>query len=57
MRGAHPLPIFLEEPPGIFRTQKVGHCARRSLRRPWKLGLRIVAIEAAHLLRGKLRKN
>ena len=33
-------------PPGILvvcRTQKVGLCARRSLRRPWKLGLRIVA--------------
>ena len=42
-----PLPIFLEEPPGIFgrrfRTQKAGHCTRRSLRRPWKLWLRIVA--------------
>ena len=27
----------------FFRTQKGSHCARRSLQRPWKLGLRIVA--------------
>ena len=26
----------------FFRTQKGSHCARRSLQRPWKLGLRIV---------------
>ena len=40
--------IFLEVPlTGIFGrflgSQKAGHCARRSLWRPWKLGLRIVA--------------
>ena len=28
---------------GIFYTQMGGHCARRSLQRLWKLGLRIVA--------------
>ena len=39
-------PIFWKYPPEFlveFRTQKGGHCARRYLRRPWKLGLRIVA--------------
>ena len=46
----HPLPIFREVPPGIFGTQKAGHCARRSLRRPWKLGLRIVAWSKPRML-------
>ena len=39
-------PIFWKYPPEClveFRTQKGGHCARRYLRRPWKLGLRSVA--------------
>ena len=38
--------FFWKYPPGFFRvfdTQMGGHCARRSFRRPWKLGLRIVA--------------
>ena len=42
----HTPSIFLEVPEFLvvqFRTQKGGHCARRSLRRPRKLGLRIVA--------------
>ena len=45
-RVAHPHPIFLEVPPGIFvvfGSEMGGDCARRSLRTPWKLGLRIVA--------------
>ena len=47
-RAAHPHPTFLEVPPSptpffvVFRTQIRGHCARCSLRRLWKLGLRIV---------------
>ena len=46
-RAANPHPIFLEVPPWNFwlnfGSQKASHCARRSLRRPWKLRLRIVA--------------
>ena len=41
-----PSQFFWKYPPGFlieFRTQKAGHCSRCSLRRPWKLGLRIVA--------------
>ena len=34
----------------LFRTQKGGHCARCSLRRRWKLGLRIVAWSEPHML-------
>ena len=45
-------PIFWKYPPEClveFRTQKGGHCARRYLRRPWKLGLRIVAWSKQHM--------
>ena len=43
----HTHPIFLERPPGFFcrilyTNRGSWHCARRSLRRPWKLELRIV---------------
>ena len=41
-----PSQFFWKYPPEFFvefTTRKAGHCARRSLRRPWKLGLRIVA--------------
>ena len=54
--ACHPYPIFLEVPPGFFVVFYIqmgwggggggvggGHCARRSLWRPWKPGLRIVA--------------
>ena len=39
----HTPPNFSGSTPGIFRTPKAGHCARRYLRRSWKLGLRIFA--------------
>ena len=42
----NPSQIFWKYPRNfwsLFGTLKAGHCARRSLRRPWKLGLRIVA--------------
>ena len=42
-----PLPEFLV----VFRTQKRGYCARRSLRRPWKLGLRIAAWSKPRMFR------
>ena len=38
-----PSQFFWKYPPRISGTQKVGHCARRSLRRPRKLRLRIFA--------------
>ena len=42
-----PTQFFWKYPPrnfwSNFGSQKAGHFARRSLRRPWKLGLRIVA--------------
>ena len=42
----------------VFRTQKRNHCARRSLRRPWKLGLRIVAWSKPRLFcKESLRKS
>ena len=45
--GGSPLHKFFRKYPPeflvVFRTQKGSHCARRSLQRPWKLGLRIVA--------------
>ena len=42
----NPTQFFWKYPPGVFVVfywQMGGHCARRSLRRPWKLRLRIVA--------------
>ena len=46
-RVAHPHPIFLEVSFRAFWSylghKKASHCARRSLRTPWKLELRIVA--------------
>ena len=42
----NPTQFFWKYPPGVFvvfYSQMEDHCARRSLRRPWKLGLRIVA--------------
>ena len=45
-RAAHPHSIFLKVPPEHFRRilyTNRGHCARRSLLKPWKLGLIIVA--------------
>ena len=44
--SAHPHPTFLEVLSRFFRRilyTNGGNCVRRSLLRPWKLGLRIVA--------------
>ena len=60
-RAAHPLQFFLELPPrnfwSFFGTQKAGHCARCSLMRMSKLGLRIVAwLKPCMFCEGSLKK-